>query len=342
MYSALVELLEIIKKRAERAIAEKVFPGCVIGIVRADGTRTVMPFGNLTYEADSPKVRENTIYDLASITKSIPVASLALVFAAEGRLSLTDAVKKYVPELRNDHGATIQDLLMYRVAGTRFSTLKDRTPAEIFEHVFKTGFNGPPAERRYTNLPAFLLGLVIERVTRRTIDDLAQDVFFKPLHMNNTTYFPDVGSYDLPTSMAPTEVVDGHEVRGIVHDESARVFARAQKAVGHAGLFSTAPDMLNFLEALLKNDEFTKSIIAGAQKGLGWHVGQPWFMGTRCAPTTFGKTGFTGTSLLCDSERGVGLVILSNRTYPKRPADAASIHSTINAFRVDIANALYK
>src|SRR3989344_377173 len=104
---------ERIAARVEEAIREKVSPGCVIGLVRATGEREIRPFGRFTYEPNSQSVSEETIYDVASITKSIPTASLALTFVAEEKLSLADKVKTFVPELRNDHGATIEDLLRY-------------------------------------------------------------------------------------------------------------------------------------------------------------------------------------------------------------------------------------
>ena len=63
--------------------------------------------------------------------------------------------------------------------------------------------------------------------------------------------------------------------------------------------------------------------------GLGWELNQPRYMGDYCTAHTFGKTGFTGTLCICDVERGVAYVILSNRIFPKRPADSGAI----NAFR---------
>ncbi|MDO8625416.1 MAG: serine hydrolase domain-containing protein, partial [Candidatus Diapherotrites archaeon] len=101
--------------------------------------------------------------------------------------------------------------------------------------------------------------------------------------------------------------------------------------IGHAGLFSTAPDILTFLGVLLKGEY--SYVSDGAQKGLGWQLDQPWFMGNTCGQRTFGKTGFTGTSCVIDMERGIAFVIFSNRTYPKRSPDAASLHSAINVFR---------
>src|SRR3989344_2694337 len=119
-----------IKVRAERAIQEGVFPGCVVGFVQASGERTVLPFGHFTCDANAPAVREDTIYDLASVTKSIPTASLALTLMAEGKLQSGDKVSNYLPELKNDHGATIEDLLTYCVSGQRLSMLKDKSPDE--------------------------------------------------------------------------------------------------------------------------------------------------------------------------------------------------------------------
>jgi len=326
-----------IEARVEKAIAENVFPGCVIGVARANGEREVAPFGHLTYDSDSPVVREDTVYDLASITKSIPVASLALLFIEQGRLRLADKATNYLPALKNDYGVTVEDLLTYRVSGLRLSTLQDQTPDGILRSIFEHGFDGPPGGANYSNLPALLLGIILERVTGNTLDALAQKYFFEPLKMKNTTFFPDVGSYELPTSIiAPTEVVDGKEIRGVVHDESARKFFRAHRAVGQAGLFSTAPDILNFLEALLQGK--FPDVLSGAQKGLGWQRAESWFMGENFGDGAFGKTGFTGTSVAVDPLRGVALVILSNRTYPTRPPDAASTHSAINTFRTDIAD----
>ncbi len=322
-----------VKARAEKAIAEKVFPGCVVGVVKKSGEREVRSFGNLTYDTDAPAVREDTIYDLASVTKSIPTASLALNFLNKEKFELSDGVKKFIPELQNDHGATIEDLLMYRVRGVQMSTLKDKTPEEISGYIFAHGFDAPRGEPRYTNLPAFLLGVVLERYFGDSLVDIAEGHFFMPLGMMDTHFC----SAD-KSRCAPTEIEEGNTVQGIVHDESARVFARAVRAVGHAGLFSTAPDILNFLEALLQGKY--PPVVEGAQRGLGWQLNQSWFMGTQCSPLTFGKTGFTGTSVLVDIERGIAFVILSNRTYPKRPPDAASIHSAMNTFRADIADIL--
>ncbi len=318
---------EEVTARVERAIAEKVFPGAVIGVVRKNGIREIRAFGSHTYEKDSPPVEEDTVYDVASVTKSIPLASLALMQIGNGKLELEDPISKHLPELKNDHGATIGDLLTYRVTGVRFSTLQDKSADEIIQYVFTHGFDGPSGASKYTNLPAFVLGLIVERLEGKSLETLGRDSFFKPLRMTSTTFFPSGNA-----NIAPTEIDNGETIQGIPHDEGARVFAKANRTVGNAGLFSTAPDLLNFLDALIEGD--FAAVTLGARNGLGWQLNDPNFMGKHTGLATFGKTGFTGTSVLCDIERKIGLVILSNRTYPKRPPTDAAIFE----LRRDIAD----
>src|SRR3989338_10973950 len=159
---------EKITERAFRAIREKVFPGCVIGVVKKNGSREVFPFGHYAYEPNSTRVRKDTIYDVASITKSIPTASLVLLLMAEGKLQGAKLVREYLPELQNDHEATVEDLLAYRVSGPRLSVLREKTAEAILGHIFEQGFE-PRAEAKYTNLPALLLGLIVERATGDTV-----------------------------------------------------------------------------------------------------------------------------------------------------------------------------
>ena len=186
----------------------------------------------------------------------------------------------------------------------------------------------------YTNLPAFLLGLIIEKTSGARLDVLAHEAFFESLGMTSTAFavgkkYSDISLY---SCIAPSEVDERGEVRGLPHDESAYVFAKANYPVGHAGLFSTAGDMLLFAERLLHESESV--VVRGAQAGLGWQVNDANFMGSFAREKTFGKTGFTGTSIAVDVARQTAFVILSNRTYPKRPAD----DSAIFRFRRDIAD----
>lgn len=333
-------------KEALLAIDEKTFPGCVVGIVKKNGERVVYPFGNFTYVPSSPVVQENTIYDIASITKSIPTASLALQLIDQGKLKLTDKLIDYIPEFRNSdrEKVLIKHLLTYTIDGYGLAALRPKTEtvADLLEILMTQDFEKPPGTVfKYTNLPAAFLGLVVEKITGETLDKLADIHFFKPLNMSRSTFYPENFSIE---EIVPTESDDWRGlVRGIVHDESAYICKKEGKIVGHAGLFSTAPDILNFLEMLLhggafgRDKYFSKEIMKQIQTnqipelndvtGLGWELNQPRYMGKYCTPRTFGKTGFTGTLCVCDVGKGIAYVILSNRIFPKRPTGSTAINS---------------
>lgn len=329
--------MDKIAARAEEAIEEKVFPGCVIGVLQ-NGEASVCPFGTMIYHS-AEAVTADTVYDLASITKSIPLAALASILIAEGKFALTDLVREHIKDIEYDYDATIEDLLRYRVKGTQLSTLHYGTFEQIRTTAIERGFDGPPGAFQYTNLPAFILGVIIERTTGSSLPTLAHKHFFEPLGMDHTTFFPAA------SDCAPTEIVDlprvadgkagGETIRGIPHDESARVFARERRAVGHAGLFSTAGDLLKFAAHMLaeKDSSITRDAIAG----LGWQIADTSFMGTRVGKRACGKTGFTGTSIVIDPDAERVLVILSNRTYPQRPMT----QDAISAFRAEITDIVF-
>jgi len=336
-----MQSFEEIARLTEEAIESRVFPGGVIGVLDKSGRRAA-PFGHLTYELDSSAVTEETLYDCASITKSIPTATLALQLMDEGKLSLGDKLISYIPEYHTRHReeVRIRHLLTYTLGNTTsLSSLADKTPDEIFAAVCTEEMHPPGTAFSYSNIPAFLLGTVIERILGTSLDKAATERIFKPLDMTSITFHPNVRLRK--SNIAPTEIVDGNELQGIVHDESARVFAKAGKVVGHAGLFSTMPDLLTFLENLLANPDkrlCTSQIVQlNASTALGWELNQSW-MGEKRSSKTFGKTGFTGTSIVCDFERQTAIAVLCNRTYPKRPADT----SAINAFRSAVCDIVFK
>ncbi len=340
---------------ALQAIEDKIFPGCVVGIVTKNGERQILPFGKHAYDESSPSVKENTIYDMASVTKAIPTASLALQLIDEGKLKLNDKLIDYVPEFRNSdrENVLIKHLLTYSLDGYGLASLRKDSFQDLEKILLTQDFEKRPGTVfKYTNIPIALLRFVIERLHGETIDSLADKHFFKPLLMNRSTFYPEKFSKE---EIAPTEINDWRGlVHGVVHDESTAIFKEQGKISGYAGLFSTAPDILNFLEMLLHKGTldgrqyFSEKIISEMNTnqipelndfmGLGWELNQPRFMGEYCTPNTFGKTGFTGTLCVCDIEKGIAYVILSNRTFPSRPTDATGI----NKFRKTIGEIILK
>lgn len=332
----------------QSCIKDRVFPGCVMGTI-ADGTSDVSTLGNFTYDVSSPIVREDTIYDVASITKAIPTACLALRLVEKGMIGLDTPCEGLLPELAGQYRSMI--LIRHLLTHTldfdlRLSQKKDLSPSDILKELFSARLKTPPGSAyAYANATSILLGLAVERVTGKSLDVLAEECFFSPLGMKSTVFFPDEVSEE---QIAPTEIDPwrGREIRGEVHDESAWALRSAMVA-GSAGLFSNVPDLLVFLAMLLNKGEydgvryFAPETVAlmhrnalpptlGVSTAFGWELNNEHFMGANRTPSTFGKTGFTGCTIIADPSKNAGFVFLTNHTYPRRRAEKETINRVRN------------
>jgi len=121
-------------------------------------------------------------------------------------------------------------------------------------------------------------------------------------------------------------------VRGQVHDENSWSLGGVS---GHAGVFSTAPDMAVLAQALINGGTYGghrilsqasvqtmttdyNAAFPGHAHGLGFELDQSWFMDALSSPTTAGHTGYTGTSIVIDFRSGSFAILLSNRVHPSR------------------------
>ncbi len=345
---------EVIKDRLNRAVKEKVFPGGVVGVVQKNGEKVIIPAGSFTYDEGSRVVEAETPYDLASLTKSIPTASVALSLIEQGKLSLDDQFTLFVPECTNQYREKIliRHLLTYSIIGnlpTPGFSFQTATAETMWQNLLSVDLKYPPGDvSQYSNMPALFLTKVIERVTGKGIDVLGREYFFEPLDMLSAIFLP------LDHESVPPTEIDAWRglVQGFVHDETSYILQRDNEASCCAGLFANAPDILKFIEMLLNEGKlhgkryfspetvrtmYTNQLASiGASMGLGWELNDPQFMGRFSSETMFGKTGFTGTSCVLDIPRGVGYVLLSNRTYPKRTSADA-----IRQVRRDISDIVF-
>lgn len=320
----------------EAAIAARTTPGCVVGYVR-NGKTCVLPFGGIRYEASAARVNEQTAYDVASITKSIPTSSIILKLAEQGRIRLDDKVTDYLPELENDYRdeILIRHLLTFTVCfdfGKTLASVARENPEGVLDTILKAPLMEPPGMRYvYSNAPSLLLGVIAERTIGQRLDAIAQDWFFEPLGMQRTGFDPSDWPRD---DIAPTEVDWRGEVQGTVHDPAAWALMKHGMIPAHAGLFSTAGDLLRFAQMLLNEGEFENKRILepetvrlmgtnqtphlAVRAGLGWEIDRKEAQGHNVSAQAFGKTGFTGTSIVIDPQKQAAMVLLSNRTYPQR------------------------
>lgn len=339
-----------IEVAALKAIQAKVFPGCVIGVVSKEEER-ITPYGGFTYDVATTKMAADSIFDVASVTKSIPTAMLALYLIDQGKLNLDDLIIKYLPNFANQYTklAKIKHLLTHTLEyGYRLSSLKDQPAEDILQIILTSPLvRKPGSTYHYSNACSILLGLVIEVITGMGLDHAAQQIYFGPLGMKDSTFNPIKHDAErvVPTEIDPWR---GGLVQGVVHDESAYKLSSIKK-VGSAGLFTTAIDLAVVIKMIMRWGEYggrrylSESIIKQSstnmgggldnEMGLGWELNQSWFMGKYASNRTIGKVGFTGTSFVIDMKKRRAVIILSNCVYPKRPTDRVAI----NHFRREIA-----
>jgi CubicO group peptidase (beta-lactamase class C family) len=299
---------------------------------------------------------------MASVTKSIPTACLLLKLIDEGSIRLDEPIIKYISELsiRERNNILVRHLLEFTVNynNPEYSTkkIKYQSADELEKFLFTSELKTTPGSAYYySNAIGILMGLVVERLTGKSLDILAEEIFFQPLSMSRTNFKPEeLSGVDIQRDIVPSEIDPwrGREIRGEVHDESAWTLRKERNmCVGSAGLFSTAPDMLTFLEMLLNDGahrgrrHFSEAMIQqmqtnqlsriGEHHSLGWMMERPW-MGTRHSPSAFGRTGFTGTCVFCDPINEIGIVILSNGVYPTR--ERATKEGLRDLFRAEIIN----
>jgi len=347
-------MIDQIRKDLQAAIDAYVFPGCVAGVYFRNRSH-VIALGRLTYDSDSPPVTEETIYDVASITKAIPVSSLALKLLNDRFISASDQLVRYLPQFNGSYREKIlvQHLLTQTLSFKfRLSDCKDMQSDGIMQKILTADFGYPPgACFSYANATSILLGLMLERCIGKSLDQAAAEYFFEPLAMKRTSF--NVSKFD-SNIIAPTEIDSwrGKLIQGEVHDESA--WALRPKAVGSAGLFSTVPDLLIFIQMLIEEGTYTGKRFFNPETinqmctnqlsgkdlwtGLGWELNHKSFMGKFCSESAFGKTGFTGCSVVIDPLKKAGIVLLSNHTYPRRRSN----RDTINEIRCKLADNVWK
>jgi beta-glucosidase-like glycosyl hydrolase/CubicO group peptidase (beta-lactamase class C family) len=326
----------------EAAIKDKAFPGATLA-VGYRGKISLHAFGKQTYEAKSPNIAIDTMYDIASLTKVVATTTIVAKLA-EGdfpvRLDLDANVERYLPEWASGpqpewrHRVTVRHLLTHTSGLPPFKEYwrTSKSKQDTLDKIFVEPLDYEPGTKEvYSDLGIILMAEIIERLTGQTLDTLAREYIFSPLAMSNTMFKPPK---KLWPGIAPTEIDNQYRhrlIQGEVHDENAATIGGVS---GHAGVFSTAPDLAAFCQMLLNGgvyahqrilrratiSEFTEpQQLSGGSRTLGWAVpteggSSGHFMG----PHTFGHTGFTGTSIWIDPDRELFVVFVTNRVYPTR------------------------
>ena len=333
----------------QAGVRDSAFPGAVAVVGTKDGAVVTIAAGQLDW-SPSPAPDSSTLWDMASLTKVIGLTSAMMLLVESRQVDLDAPVRRYIPEFqgRGKDDVTIRHLLTHSSGLPAWRPLykESESPAGALALAIATPLDTTPGVRMvYSDLGVIILGDVVQRISGQRLDAFLHGRVFEPLGMRETMYRPDSA---LRERIAPTEVDPWRQrhLRGEVHDENAYALGGVS---GHAGLFSTGRDLVRLArmylqEGALDGRRFVSSQTiarfttvqdsALSHRALGWETPNGTnSAGRLMSKRAFGHTGFTGTSFWVDQERGLFVILLSNRVNPTRE------HRGITAVRTAVANA---
>jgi len=325
-------------------VLDRAFPGAVAEVGREDGAIWRRSFGALTYEPGAPETTNETVFDLASLTKVIATTTLVMRAVDDGRLTVEDRVRDWLPEWRGSdrETVTVRDLLAHSSGLPAYLPFfRDHAGRIEFEPAIShIPLEYEPRSRStYSDLGFILLGFILEdargasRQPGRFDPSLTLASQFRRVASFITTEpltFNPPRTWRSRTAPTELETWRGRLLIGEVHDENTWALGGA---AGHAGLFGTAGAVGSFAQAALQTlagkralaepstfrEFIRRTAVPGSSRALGWDTMLPTSScGTRMSSTAIGHTGFTGTSLWIDWERDVYAVLLTNRVHPTR------------------------
>jgi serine-type D-Ala-D-Ala carboxypeptidase len=342
--------LSAIERVVQRGIDAGGYPGASVVVGRKGFSVLSRGFGSLDWTGRTRVSVQESIYDLASLTKVIATTTAMMVLFDQGRLNLDAPVSRYLPDFSGGlkDQVTVRHLLTHRgglPAGRELWRIA-RTPAQARAAVIATPVGCTPGVcYEYSDLGADLLGFIAEAISGQPLDQFLEREVFSKLGMSDTHF--RLSASDAARS-APTEIAPprGYPLRGEVHDENAWALGGV---AGHAGLFSTASDLSVFAQMLLEGGKYAGVRVisdstvalftrrAAGRRALGWDTCDGGAgCGQHLSERAFGHTGFTGTSIWIDPDRQVFVILLTNRVHAARATRPSKVIADV---RNDLADA---
>ncbi len=297
---------ERVRQLLRSAVEADVVPGAV-ALVRWRGRPVLHEVhGWAQVTPQRRQMRLDTVFDLASLTKPLAAASVTLALLDRGHLALDEEVTQYLPELKIGRGAgvTFRRLLSHTsgLCGWRPLYASARATEGILEVINDLGMAYAPGARyEYSDIGFITLGIALERIARRPLNELARELIFDRCGLLSTGYLPELEV----ERFAATE--DGNQFERRMADWAGLPFAGWRRGCypgqvndgnahyglggvsGHAGLFGTAEDIgilgqmwLNggiyagervLSDASVRLARRNQAPAGGAARGLGWALG---------------------------------------------------------------------
>ena len=326
------------------------FPSAVYLVGQRDQIVFTDSLGHSVVEPYRIANKLDTIYDLASLTKPLITALLCARRIENGELTLDSSVSHHLQEFdRTDKQMiTIRELLTHTSglpAWRPLYLLTEEQPERAAGAIANLDLEYKPGTRVvYSDLGFIALGILLERMTKLSLAELAQHEIFEPLKLKQTFFNPEVA---LQTEIAACETGNAYEVDmckqmgsgvyansrqrviwGEVHDGNAYFLGGA---AGHAGLFSTALETFRLAQQFLSGSSqllkpktcalFRENMTPGLEeaRSIGWQLAatKDSTGGADLPPDSFGHNGFTGTCVWIDPDHQRVFILLTNRTHAR-------------------------
>lgn len=350
--------LEYADEAIRKAVENKDIPGAVLAVVHKGKLAYLKAYGNKQVYPQAVPMDVNTVFDMASVSKSVSTAVSAMILIERGQLRMLDPVKDFIPDFKgweNENGRQtdirVADLLTHTSGLPPYAPVKELEerygspdPDGLIEYIAtcKRDFK-PRTGFQYSCLNYITLQRIIETVSGKSLKAFAKENIFDVLGMAHTDYQP---AGETLARVAPTEKQnDGSVLTGVVHDPLARVMNGGVS--GNAGIFSDANDLAILSAALLNDGAYngkrilsplTVKAMRTLPRGLeafgrtpGWDIFSPYASNTGdlLGPNTYGHTGYTGTSLVVDPDNDMAVILLTNRAHPDDGGNVGRLRSLV-------------
>lgn len=330
------------------AIRDSVFPGAAIIIGTKDKILYQDSYGHYTYVKSSPAVNNSSMFDMASLTKVFATTMCMMKLVDEGKVDLNAKVVSYLPEFASEgkENIKIRNLLLHN-SGLKayYMPKKGEGAKEIIDTIMHFPLSYPTGSKTvYSGLNMITCMLIVQKITGEPMFEFYRSNFTGPMGMDHTMFNP-------PDSLKNKCVPTLKNIQGFVHDPLARGLDGLS---GNAGLFSTSGDLSKICRLLMNGGSFggkrylkestVKEFItcdsSSGSRALGWDTNTfgHTSAGPLFSPSSFGHTGYTGTSVWCDPGQNVFVVLLTNRVYPD---DTKSVGPTRIAVDSEVIKILF-
>lgn len=334
-------------------VADGVYPGAVLRVFDDHHTLFKYSTGYASLAPVKRKMTDDTLFDIASLTKTIATTSAIMILFQKGLVSLTQSLTDYFTETPADKAEiTLLHLLTHSSGLPAWKPLyreleaeEQKTGVRITGTDLVKGFflrsilNAPlvfkpGTQVLYSDLGFILLGMIVENCVSERLSNFLRKHVFVPLKIKNAFFVTVEERIQKRYRIAATEDCPWRKriIIGEVHDENAYALGGV---AGHAGLFATAEEIEKFSIELMhayygKGKVFEKEVVRrflrrqglppGSTWALGWDTPSDKFSssGRYFSASSVGHTGFTGVSLWIDLERKIGITLLTNRIHPSR------------------------